>query len=70
MLIERMRVSYREELERQLEIYPSTISYLVEELTTKRFYTELTYESITTLVSYLGVADCNPLAISEVFDNH
>jgi hypothetical protein len=68
MLIERMRVSYREELERQLEIYPSSLSYLVEELTTKRFYTELTYESIT-LLGYIGVTDFNPMSISEVFDN-
>ena len=68
MLIERMKTPYREELERQLEIYPATLAKLVEELSTKRFYIDMSYMSVTQL-GYIGVRDFNPASIAEVFDN-
>jgi hypothetical protein len=68
MLIDRMKTPYREELERQLEIYPATLAQLVEELSTKRYYIDMSYMSITQL-AYVGVRDFNPASIAEVFDN-
>jgi hypothetical protein len=68
MLIERMKTPYREELERQLEIYPATLAKLVEELSTKRFYIDMSYMSVTQL-AYVGVRDFNPASIAEVFEN-
>jgi hypothetical protein len=68
MLIDRMQASYRDELKKQLEIYPFSLANLAEELSTKEFYTDMTYGGITHLV-YLGITDFGPVSISELFNN-
>lgn len=68
-LIERMRVSYKETLMNEKVNYPFSINPVIKELETTKFFGELSYDTICTLVSHLGLKEYGPTAISEVFDN-
>jgi predicted transcriptional regulator len=42
---------------------------VMKELRTKGFWPELTYETVSTLVTHLGLKGYDPCYLSEVFEN-
>lgn len=70
MLIERMRVNYREILTASSTTFPNTFTSVMKELETKGFWPELTYETVSTLVTHLGLKGYDPCYLSDVFDNY
>lgn len=69
-LIERMRVSYKEALLESKSKYPATFHSVMNELESKGFWSELSYETVSTLVTHLGLKGYDPCYVSEVFDNY
>lgn len=68
-LIERMKCEYRETIYESEKIYPNTFHTVMSELRTKGFWPQLTYETVSTLVTHLGLKGYDPCYLSEVFEN-
>lgn len=68
-LVERMNASHRETLMKAREIFPCSINGIIGELERNHFWPELTYDTISALVSHLGLKGYDPSTISDVFDN-
>lgn len=66
-LIERMTVEHVNDLKRAELLYPISVGNLFKELETKKFYSDLTYDVVGTLVSHLGLRSYDPGTISSVF---
>ena len=69
MLIERMKSEHRETIYESAKNYPNTFLSVMNELRTKGFWPELTYETVSTLVTHLGLKGYDPCYIAEVFEN-
>lgn len=69
MLIERMKSDHRETIYESAKNYPNTFLSVMNELRTKGFWPELTYETVSTLVTHLGLKGYDPCYIAEVFEN-
>ena len=67
-LIDRMSLSNRETLIEASKKFPLTFKPVFEELETKGFWTSLSYETVSALVSHLGLKGYDPCYISEVFE--
>lgn len=68
-LIERMKSEHRETIYESAKNYPNTFLSVMNELRTKGFWPELTYETVSTLVTHLGLKGYDPCYLSEVFEN-
>lgn len=68
-LIERMKSEHRETLSASEKSYPNTFLSVMNELRTKGFWPQLTYETVSTLVTHLGLKGYDPCYLSEVFEN-
>lgn len=68
-LIERMKSEHKETLSVSVLNHPFTMKTVMSELRTKGFWPELTYETVSTLVTHLGLKGYDPCYLSEVFEN-
>jgi hypothetical protein len=68
-LFERMKSKHKETLSVSVVNHPFTMETVMKELRTKGFWPELTYETVSTLVSHLGLKGYDPCYLSEVFEN-
>jgi len=68
-LIERMKSEHKETLSVSVLNHPFTMETVMSELRTKGFWPELTYETVSTLVTHLGLKGYDPCYLSEVFEN-
>lgn len=68
-LFERMKSEHKETLSVSVVNHPFTMETVVKELRTKGFWPELTYETVSTLVTHLGLKGYDPCYLSEVFEN-
>lgn len=66
-LLKRLKPEYREMLEENRKIYPSSVSLIIEDLATNYFYTDLKYSVIGMLVSYFNLKDYSPTTIFNLF---
>jgi predicted transcriptional regulator len=67
-LIDRMSLPNKEILMESANKFPHTFKPVFEELETKGFWTSLTYETVSVLVSHLNLKGYDPCYISEVFE--
>ena len=49
--------------------FPHTIGNVLGELRENEYWTELSYECVCNLVTYLGLPSHSPTTISEIFNN-
>lgn len=68
-LFERMKSEHKETLSVSVVNHPFTMETVMKELRTKGFWPELTYETVSTLVTHLGLKGYDPCYLSEVFEN-
>jgi len=68
-LIERMKSGHRETLSASEKSYPNTFYTVMEELRTKSFWTQLSYETVSTLVTHLGLKGYDPCYVADVFES-
>lgn len=68
-LVQRMRISHKENLFKAKESYPHSITPVIEELERNHFWSDLTYDTVSVLVSHLGLKGYDPCYVAEVFDN-
>jgi predicted choloylglycine hydrolase len=58
------------ELQLLHEHYPHTLKIVLDELTTKHFFTDLTYHTVCILVAYLGLSSYGPRDVSLLFERN
>ncbi len=69
MLIERMKSEYRERISESAKKYPNTFLSVMNELRTKGFWPQLTYETVSTLITHCGLKGYDPCYLSELFED-
>ena len=69
-LIDRISTKNKEILMESVANYPFTMKSVMEELETKSYWTSLSYETVSALVSHLRLKGYGPSDISEVFENN
>jgi len=68
-LIERMKSEHRETLSESATTYPNTFHSVMNELRTKGFWSELSYETVSTLVTHLGLKGYDPCYVGDIFES-
>jgi hypothetical protein len=67
-LLDRLKPEFRSKLAREYETYPLSISAIYNDLESKSFWMNLSYDTVCELRSHLSLVDYSPSTISDLFN--
>lgn len=68
-LIERMTSENVKKLKEAENVYPYSVGAAIKQLETQGYWMDLTYDTISILVSHLKLSGYDPYTINSVFEN-